>query len=339
MPTWLEQFYNIVSRPIEVARDEYHVDPLIFGLLYFFSFIPFYYGVFEIARGLIKKSAVQVAKGVAINRFAWALPYIYVIAFGRNLPWWVYVGVFGWLLFGLMALRSRKQQERLVKQAGNVSGKLANLLLKIIPPKIRLVQPPELDKALQVEYRVFRSLGYCERSDVGRIEEYADYNSGSRFYAAYWCGRMIGVLRLIGGGDKAPPFMSEPFALDDDYAALLAAKNVEEVGVVAVVPFFVNAEVGKLLYKAAWTDAKMRGIDCWGVLVEEFLWKIFNHRYHFTFQQAGLPRDYMGGFVYPLVMSFEDVERHMSRQDPALYAWFTSEVPRERLAAPPALLQ
>lgn len=96
------------------ATAVYGVNPAVFVGLYLFSFLPFYYGVFRILRGAKRRSLNEAASGFAVNRFAWALPYLYVLVFGKNLPTLVTVLVLVWVIGSTawMGLQLRNQSYR-----------------------------------------------------------------------------------------------------------------------------------------------------------------------------------------------------------------------------------
>lgn len=83
------------------AQDQYGVNPLIFIALYLFSFVPFYWGVFYILKGLKRHHVETVVKGVAVNRLAWGLPYLYVLFLGHDLPRIIIVGLVVWAIVGI----------------------------------------------------------------------------------------------------------------------------------------------------------------------------------------------------------------------------------------------
>lgn len=66
----------------------YGVDPLVFAALYV-AHHPLFWGTMAwlAARVRAKKPVGGVA---ALGVFFWFLPYTYVFAFGRGLPWWAY---------------------------------------------------------------------------------------------------------------------------------------------------------------------------------------------------------------------------------------------------------
>jgi hypothetical protein len=84
------------ARMWTTAENEYHVSPLVFAILYLGSFVPFYVGVYLALSGSKRHDGHRVLVGVVTNRLAWSLPYVYVLAAGRNLPVWVAVLVIAW---------------------------------------------------------------------------------------------------------------------------------------------------------------------------------------------------------------------------------------------------
>ena len=82
----VEQFEGITEQAVEY----YGVNPVIFLVLYLLH-VPFSsYSLFRIMRALAKKLAKEVAVWCTVFLCALAVPFGYVLFFGRNLPWWVY---------------------------------------------------------------------------------------------------------------------------------------------------------------------------------------------------------------------------------------------------------
>jgi len=85
---------------IAISEKTYHVNPLIFCILYFGSAVPLYYGYYRVGRSIIKyekrenksqgidKKELKV--GITISAIAWLIPYMYVILFGKlSLHIWI----------------------------------------------------------------------------------------------------------------------------------------------------------------------------------------------------------------------------------------------------------
>lgn len=76
----------------------YHVNPYIFIFLYVISIPPYFWGLFDIARGTYYAATRRtmrewrvIVRGVIVNQAAWFLPYAYVMVVARSLPWFVWV--------------------------------------------------------------------------------------------------------------------------------------------------------------------------------------------------------------------------------------------------------
>lgn len=75
---------------MQLARDNYNVDPVVFLVIYFVSVPFFYYSLFRMIRALAKRLGNEIMLWSAIFLCANVAPFLYVLLFGRNLPWWVY---------------------------------------------------------------------------------------------------------------------------------------------------------------------------------------------------------------------------------------------------------
>lgn len=89
---------------MQTAREEYAVDPIVFLVIYLISVPFFYYSLVRLIRGLAKKQAKEVRLWSGIFLCAVSAPFIYVLLFGRNLPWWVYGIIFLLLGQGVFSL-------------------------------------------------------------------------------------------------------------------------------------------------------------------------------------------------------------------------------------------
>jgi hypothetical protein len=76
---------------MQVARDHYGVNPIIFLVIYLGCTPVFYYSLFRTLRALAKKLGNQVMLWSGIFLCTTVAPFLYVLIFGRNIPWWVYV--------------------------------------------------------------------------------------------------------------------------------------------------------------------------------------------------------------------------------------------------------
>ena len=75
---------------MQTARDVYSVDPIVFLAIYLGCAPFFYYSLFRTLRALAKRLGKEVMLWSAVFLCASVAPFLYVLIFGRNIPWWVY---------------------------------------------------------------------------------------------------------------------------------------------------------------------------------------------------------------------------------------------------------
>ena len=81
----------MVAQWLQATRARYGVNPLVFLALMTFCAPVFYYSIYRIVRAVAAKQAAQLNLWTMIFLLATLLPYLYVLLFGHNLPWWVYL--------------------------------------------------------------------------------------------------------------------------------------------------------------------------------------------------------------------------------------------------------
>jgi hypothetical protein len=79
-----------IDELIRAARDIYGVNPFVFLIIYLVCVPFFYYSLFRMLRALAKKLGMEIMLWSAIFLCANVAPFLYVLFFGRNIPWWVY---------------------------------------------------------------------------------------------------------------------------------------------------------------------------------------------------------------------------------------------------------
>jgi hypothetical protein len=86
------------------AVEHYGVNPVIFLVIYLTSGPFFYYSLFRVVQALAKKHGKEALLWSAVFLCATIAPFMYVLVFGRNLPWWVY-GIIALLIgYGIFSL-------------------------------------------------------------------------------------------------------------------------------------------------------------------------------------------------------------------------------------------
>ena len=103
------------------ARETYGVNPVIFLSIYFISVPIFYYSLIRSLRAVAKKLESEIMLWSAVFLCATIAPFLYVLAFGRNIPWWVYI---------LIAVVVGQGVFSFIKKLGKKSENNPNLLQK-----------------------------------------------------------------------------------------------------------------------------------------------------------------------------------------------------------------
>ena len=98
------------------ASDEYGVNPAVFLVIYFVSVPFFYYSLFRAVRASVGKRGKEAAAWGAVFLCATIAPFVYVLFFGRNLPWWVY-GIIALLIgYGIFSLLKKLKNAKISSQ-------------------------------------------------------------------------------------------------------------------------------------------------------------------------------------------------------------------------------
>jgi len=96
------------------AVDQYGVNPAIFLALYLSGVPFFYYSLFRMIRAIAKKLEKEVSVWCTVLLGTIVAPFIYVLFFGRNLPWWAYgiiTLLIGQGMFSLIIRKLRKTKD------------------------------------------------------------------------------------------------------------------------------------------------------------------------------------------------------------------------------------
>lgn len=120
--------FNLIENYRFLAENTYHVDPAIFIFLMLASIPPYYWGWFALAKEAIdfrkrykdknnklKLTDILAERGfllpLTVNRAAWVMPYIYVIFWGKNIPFWFWFLFFGWICLSSFLFWNKLKQK------------------------------------------------------------------------------------------------------------------------------------------------------------------------------------------------------------------------------------
>ncbi|MGO9307451.1 MAG: hypothetical protein ACLQDL_00335 [Spirochaetia bacterium] len=101
-----------VREMMRAARENYGVDPVAFIVIYLVCVPFFYYSIFRMVRALARRRQQEILVWSTIFLSATAAPFLYVLVFGRNMPWWVYVVIallIGQGVYSLVRRLTKKQ--------------------------------------------------------------------------------------------------------------------------------------------------------------------------------------------------------------------------------------
>ncbi len=79
-----------ISDLMTISRETYNVNPQVFLLFYFGSGPLYYYALYRIVRAVLQRLHYELSLWSTVFLISTAAPFFYLLAFGRNLPWWLY---------------------------------------------------------------------------------------------------------------------------------------------------------------------------------------------------------------------------------------------------------
>lgn len=83
----ISQIHSLMTQ----AREVYHVDPTVFLAIYFAGVPVFYFSLYKTIRAAAGKVMKDMILWSTVFLATCIAPFVYVIFFGQNIPWWVYL--------------------------------------------------------------------------------------------------------------------------------------------------------------------------------------------------------------------------------------------------------
>jgi hypothetical protein len=75
---------------IASTRETYGVDPVVFLVISTVNAPFFYFTIFKLVKAVAKRDTARLPLWATLFLAAVVVPYVYVLFWGRNLPWYVY---------------------------------------------------------------------------------------------------------------------------------------------------------------------------------------------------------------------------------------------------------
>jgi len=104
LTAWLEEM-------MRTARETYGVNPVIFLVIYLGCAPIWYFSLFRTLRAAAQRRSSELVPWGMVFLASTVAPFVYVMLFGRNLPWWVY-GVIAALVVQSLWSLYRKMQSK-----------------------------------------------------------------------------------------------------------------------------------------------------------------------------------------------------------------------------------
>lgn len=190
--------------------------------------------------------------------------------------------------------------------------------------QVRLVEGAEREAALAVERQVFLEEGFPY--------DYSLYDAQSRVFGAFDSTHCVGAVRMVTQVPLRPPILAD-CEIWDMPAWENLGDRFEELATQAVLKGYRKLMVGLDLVRAAYADARNRGVEVMALILEPERAQFLNETVHFACRQIG-EVGYKGWECAPYAHVLDEVEQKLSVADPATYAWFTEDVEPSLLAAP-----
>lgn len=82
---------DYINNWLAQVKNNYGVNPLIFGAIYCAGVVPFWFSIYKIVDGLRKKTHKQIKLFAIILGVVMIAPFTYVAVWGHNLPFWFWI--------------------------------------------------------------------------------------------------------------------------------------------------------------------------------------------------------------------------------------------------------
>ena len=116
----IDIIYSQIQSIMTQAREIYHVDPIIFLAIYLGCAPIFYYSLYKTIRSLSKKVMQETVLWSTVFLASVVAPFVYVIIFGKNIPWWVYLIIAILIVQSVYSLVNRLRKNAEIKKSDSI---------------------------------------------------------------------------------------------------------------------------------------------------------------------------------------------------------------------------
>lgn len=170
-------------------------------------------------------------------------------------------------------------------------------------------------QAERLVYRVYRSVGFCEHSDRGWVEEFEPYRAGSAFHVVVENGRVIGAIRTIIGPISDLPVGQLPIH------SVSPSLVVCEVGSLAVEQEFRGLGVTNAVHRQGVQYGFLHGTPAFALAVEPWFIDAYRDLYGLPIQLISEPSHYMGSDTIGGLVYFDELVNVLLRERPKTLNW------------------
>lgn len=175
--------------------------------------------------------------------------------------------------------------------------------------------------ALNIEFCVFQHEGFldCGDEQAKRLQGYCKYDDNSIFNLAFLKDSPIATLREIHCDQRNYQSFKtiNDFPESKTFINSIPAKNIVEIGTVAILPKYRGTLLAFLLYHQILRNDKA----VWIASMDERLVKIYKNRFKLPFEQIGNTKFYMGSQTTPVALFTERSMKFLKENEPKMYKY------------------
>lgn len=105
-----EPIASWIQDMMRTARVVYGVDPVIFVVIYLACAPVWWYSLARVLNAVARGRSDQILPWGSVLLVTTVAPFVYVMIFGRNLPWWV------WMVIAVLVVQSLFMLYRKIKE-------------------------------------------------------------------------------------------------------------------------------------------------------------------------------------------------------------------------------